>query len=493
MAQSLNISPEQDANLRFDIDRSTRIPVLFFFGSGTVWLLISIILGLISSIQSVYPDCLSCIPGLHYGRVFAAHWDAFIYGWAAQAAFGVLIWLMARLSRQACQCPILITVAGLVWNAAVSFGIVWILVFGSSGQPWMQMPANVYPILILAYALIGIGSFINFRTRLGGHVYISQWYILAALFWFPWVLGSCHVFVNFYEGGGLVAAGINAWYRSAILFLFFTPIAIASAYYLAPKVTGRPVYSYSLGLLGFWVLAVVGPWSGIEKLFGAPYATFLQHAGAAASIAFLIPAAAVAYNVAMTLKNHQSIASKSPSLLFTGAGVFGLLLFAIINLLHHLPFALPYTNFTVGKYGNDLLAVYGFFSLCMFGAMYFIIPRLTSREWVSTTAIKWHFYSSLYGILFIAGFCALLGPFMHGLELDSLKSTSYSISGKVYAYNWSYIIGWAFILLANVIFFAHLALMLLFLGRRSSHPTLLHAHEAHSPHGSEGEISIGNA
>lgn len=493
MSPTSNITPEQDTNLRFGIDRSLRLPILFFFGSAAIWLLFASVLGLISATQSVYPTFLDFIPGFHYGRVFAAHWDSLIYGWAAQAGFAVMTWLMARLSRQKCRFAGIITAAGVVWNAAVGFGILAIFLGQGSGQPWMQMPENVYPILLIAYAIIGVCSFVSFRTRVGGHVYISQWYLLAALFWFPWVLGSCHIFVNFYSDGGLVAAGINAWYRSAALFLFFTPIAIAISYYLAPKVTGRPVYSYNLGMLGFWILAIVGPWSGLEKIFGAPYATFFQYAGAAATIAFMIPACAVGFNILMTLKSHQKTASESPALLFTGAGIVGLLTFAFLGLLINLPFALPFTNFSVGEYAYELTGVYGFFSLCMFGAIYFIIPRMTSREWVFSKAIKYHFFLNLYGIAFIALFCGLLAPFMHGLELDSLKSSSYSIAGKVLPYSWSYLLGWVMILAANLIFCAHLFLMLAFLGRRSSHPTLLHSHSPHSPHGQEGDISSTNA
>jgi len=396
MATASTLKPEQDAQIRADVDRSLRHPVMFFFTSGAAWLGLSLFLGIIASIQTHNPEFLSFIPGFHFGRTHAAHMDAFIYGWAAQAAFGVMIWLMSRLSRQPSRCAGMILAAGHVWNAAVGFGIFYILAFGGTGQPWMQMPTNVYPVLLLCYAVIGIGSFVNFRTRRGGHVYISQWYILAALFWFPWVLGGTHLFVNVFEGHGLAAAGVNAWYRSAILFLFFTPVAVASAYYIAPKVTGRPVYSYNLGILGFWILVVVAPWSGLEKFFGAPYASFLQHLGAASTILFAAPAVAVGVNILMTVKNHMKTVMQSPSLIFSAAGIAGLLLTGLIGILLSVPAGMPFTNFTLARYGYEMMALYGFFSMCMFGAIYFIVPRVTGREWISTKAIKIHYLFSLW-------------------------------------------------------------------------------------------------
>lgn len=501
MSKVFQLTPEQDVELRGKIDRSLRHPVMFFFTSGAAWLALSLVLGIIASIKSHSPEFLQCeclpfLSSFSYGRLYAAHMDALIYGWCAQAAFGTLIWLMARLSRQDSSQPGIILAAGHVWNAIVGGGVLWILVKGASGKPWMQMPAGVYAALLVTYAAIGIWSFIQFRTRRGGHVYISQWYILGALFWFPWVVATGYFFTNVFatgEGAALAAAGANAWYRSALLFLFFTPVAVASAYYLAPKVTGRPVYSYNLGILGFWILAVTGPWSGLEKIFGAPYASGIQYISAAATVLFLAPAICVGVNILMTIRGHMDTVKKSPSLMFTAAGIFGLLVTAVIGLILALPGASAYTNFTLARYGYEMMALYGFFSMCMFGAIYFIVPRITGREWIAATFIKVHFISSLYGILTVAVLCGVLGGFMQGLTLESTTEGAYAIVNKAYAYNWTITIGWFFVALANLLFCFHLLLMWLRLGRRSSHPTLFHSHEPHGVHGPEGDIDKINA
>lgn len=497
MSQALKLTKEQDLQLKIDVDRSLRHPVMFFFTSGAAWLALSLVLGIFASIRAHSPEFLncSCLP-FTYGRLYAAHMDALIYGWCAQAAFGTLIWLMSRLSRQPAKQPGIILVAGHIWNFTVGAGIAYILFFGASGKPWMQMPSNVYPVLLLTYVAIGIYSFVQFRTRHGVHVYISQQYILAALFWFPWVVATgyyfCHVFDSA-QGMALSAAGANAWYRSALLFLFFTPVAVASAYFLAPKVTGRPVYSYSLGTLGFWLLAITGPWAGLERIFGAPYAAGIQYISAAATVLFLAPALCVGVNILLTVRGHADTVKKSPSLMFTSAGILGLLITGIIGLVLALPGASAYTNFTLARYGYEMMALYGFFSMCMFGAIYFIVPRLTGREWIAAPFIKIHYICSLYGILFVALFCGLLGGFMQGLTLDSTTEGAYAVANKAYAYNWTITIGWSFVAIANFVFCIHLLLMWLRLGRRSSHPTLFHTHEPHGVHGAEGDVDSLNA
>jgi len=492
MANAINSTLQQDAKLRADIDRSLRHPVMFFFTSGAAWLAASLVLWFLASIKTHSPDFLSCLPFMATGRLNAAYMDAFLYGWCAQAAFGTMIWLMARLSRQACKAAGTVLAAGHVWNIAVAFGVGGILLGGGTGQKWMSMPANVWPVLLVTYLFITIWSLINFRVRRGGHVYISQWYILAAMFMFPWILATAHIFVNVFQGNPVMAAGINAWYGYAILFLFFTPVAVASAYYIAPKVTGRPVFSYSLALFGFWALMVIGPWAGMHRLTGAPIPTFLQYTGAAAVVMFLIPAIAVGINILRTVSGHGDKAQNSPSLRFTIAGIAGMVLTGIIGLVLALPESMKWGQFSMAQDGYEMMALYGFFSMCMFGAIYFIVPRITNREWLSSRFIRTHFYFSLYGVIFVALFVGVLGGFMHGLAQEAWNDGWVAPTKRALAYHWSITVALVFILLGNFFFCVHLLFMWMRLGRRSTHPTLLTKHGHDSPHGSEGDIGDGH-
>ena len=484
MSSEITSQQVEDKVLKAKIDKSLRHPVMFFFTSGAAWLALSILLGVIASAKSHSPGFLGDCSLFNYGRVFNAHMATFIYGWGAQAAFGVIIWLMARLSRQEAKKGGVILAIGHVWNVAIGLGLISILLGAGTGKPWMYFPNFVWPFLLACYFGIGIWSVIAFRVRRGGHVYISQWYLMAALFWFPWVFLSGNLFVNTFAdaGNGVMAAGINAWFRSAFFLLFFAPVAIASAYYIAPKVTGRPVYSYKLALLGFWSLAIVGPWAGMHKLMGAPVPAFLQFIGAGAAILFIIPALAVAVNILKTTSGKSKAVAHSPSLRFTIAGVIGLLITAVVGGLLALPSALKFTQFAFGgTYGYEILGLYGFFSMSMFGAMYFIVPRVTNREWISAGLIRQHFWLSLYGVIFIGMFCCILGSFMHGFSLETLNVIDSAAQARFWPYAVGITVGWVFVAISNAFFCFHLLLMWLRLGRRSSHPTLLEHHEPELP------------
>ena len=113
---------------------------------------------------------------------------------------------------------------------------------------------------------------------------------------------------------------------------------------------------------------------------------------------------------------------------------------------------------------------------------------MTNREWLSSRFIRTHFYFSLYGVIFCAVFVGILGGFMEGLAQESYTEGWEVPAKRALAYQWSITIALVFILLANFFFCIHLLLMWLRLGRRSSHPTLLHKHESHSPHGSDASV-----
>ena len=171
------------------------------------------------------------------------------------------------------------------------------------------------------------------------------------------------------------------------------------------------------------------------------------------------------------------------------AGIVGLLVFGFAGLFLNLPGStLKLTQFSLSGYGFDILALYAFFSFVMFGAIYFIVPRITRREWLSRRLITLHFFFSVYGIIAVS-VVALFGGLMQGIGQEQWMQPWINASTRTYPYAIFITIAWAFILFSNVFFFLHLTLMWLRLGRRSSHPTLLGGHHGTSlPHGAEGDI-----
>jgi len=227
----------------------------------------------------------------------------------------------------------------------------------------------------------------------------------------------------------------------------------------------------------------------MQKLAGAPIPYFLPYVGAAATVLLFVPAIAAAINLLRTMLATPDAMAASPALRFSTAGILGLLILAVAAVLLNLPNStLPLTQFSMSGYGFEILALYGFFSFVMFGAVYFIVPRVTCREWLSRRLIKMHFLFSVYGIIVVA-LVALYGGLEQGKSQEDWQQP-WQAAATAYPYAVATTISWCLVLFSNVFFFIHLTLMWLRLGRRSSHPTLLVTEHGHgvSPHGEEGDV-----
>ncbi len=466
-------TPEEDALQRAAIDRSLRVPVLFFFTSGLAWLLVSLVLGLLASIKFHSPDWLAGCPLLNYSRLQPAHLNAFVYGWAFQAGLGTALWIMGRLCRTPLTKTAMLVVAGHLWNLGVLIGVSAILMgFGTSIQ-FLDFPVGIWPLMFVSYALIAGYMVVMFKVRRDGHIYISQWYILAACFWFPWVYLTANLLIHHFPSAAVINTAIGGWFAGTLLMLWIVPIGLGVSYYLIPKIAGRSIYSYQLALLGFWSLAILGGWVGVQHYMGGPIPAWMPAVSGAAMIFLIVPMVAIGVNHHNTLKGRHHLINHSPTLrfIFFGAICFNvfILLGAAISLFR---FGKIF-QFSHVELGYQMTGLYGFFTMIMFGAIYFILPRLMNCEWRSGKWIRFHFWFSAYG----TG-AMLLSLFMGGLfqgQQAALYEETYVLSVEV---AWGFMVGrtvaWSFIILSNLMFFFHVLLMICRLGKRSGEATLIH-------------------
>lgn len=458
---------------RAAIDRSTRYPVMFFFTSAAAWLLVATLLGLISSLKLRLPGLWDDFSVLGYGRLFPAHLNALVYGWGMQAGVGVMLWLMARLTRSQLGNKVGILVAGHIWNAGVTFAVLTVWFGYGNSLPLLDFPKWVWPFLSISYLLIVVGIIPMFRKRRESLVYVSEMYLIGAALWFPWIFITANIIIG--KGTApVMASGAGAWYFTNLIYFWMAPIALAVAYYIVPKIAGRPIYSYPLAQASFWLLAFLAGWTGFSRFMGGPFPAWMPAVSGAATIFILLAILATVFNLMATLKGCSKLWEFSPSLRFT---VFGMLMLAVYAVLAALSSTysfgrdLQFSHFLVGL---DTLAIYGFFSMTVFGAIYFIVPRITGAEWPSGKRIRTHFWYSTYGIITLV-VSMLIGGIAQGGNLaqwDQVFSTSFVNSS---AYVVGRALAWAMISFSNISFLYQLTLMFIGKGRKSEGPTLIHA------------------
>jgi cytochrome c oxidase cbb3-type subunit I len=479
------LDPTEAENLRrAAIDRSVKGPVLFLFTNAAFWLMASTLLGFLAAMKLVSPDLLS-FSWLTYGRVQPAHLNALVYGWGVQAALGATLWLIARRTANELKGGqgTLITL-GVLWNIAVTIGVVGILSGNGTGIEWLEFPAGVWPLMALVFVVYAfkILRMVAKPVRQVGFQ-ISTMYLAGALLWFTWLFLTANYLLHHRELGAL-GAGISSWYVHGTILLFFVPVGVGSAYYFIPKITGQPIHSGQLAEKGFWALAAIAGWTGMQRYLAGPLPAWMTGVGSVTGVLLLMTVITVGLNHHLTtLGSHKQVAT-SPTLRFT---YFGSLFYPVSGVVLALISAFSTganLQFTHAWYGYQITAVYGFFSMAIFGAIYYIVPRLAGCEWLSVRLIRNHFWFSVYGIATVA-VTSLVGGAAQGDALNGAQQWDKSfwfVVANSNVYVTARAIAWLFILWSNTWFLLHLILMVLGLGRRSSAPTLLESHDEEDDH-----------
>ena len=415
------------------IDASLRTPVTVLVGSALVWLLIASLLGLIAAWKLHTPAFLDDCAYTTYGRVQPAAFNAFVFGWGFNAAFAVALWLMARLSRGPLPGSGVLLVGSVFWNLGVTLGVGGIIAGFSTSIEGLELPGFATPLLLVAYALVASWVVVVFRAGRSAQIYASQWYLFAALFWFPWLYAVAQVMLVFSPVRGTVQAVVQTWFNTNLFLLWFGSVALAAIYYFLPKLTLKPVANYYLASLAFWWLAIFGGWAGIARLIGGPVPAWVQTVGAAASFMLVVPAVIIGMNVFGTLSGRWPAVRDNVTLRFVAFGAFALLVLLVGWVFTATHAVASVTQFTLFSAAETQLGLYGVFTMVAFGALYYIVPRVFGTGWASAPLVGVHFAASLVGVLLLVGSLAV-GGVSQGLALADPKIPFAAVTAGIQPY-----------------------------------------------------------
>jgi len=197
----------------------------------------------------------------------------------------------------------------------------------------------------------------------------------------------------------------------------------------------------------------------------------------AATIFMIVPMVFIGINHYQTMKGSIDLVNYSPTLRFVFFGAISFAVYILLGAAFSLFSFGKLFQFSHGELGAQMTALYGFFTMVMFGAIYFIMPRLMGCEWRSGKWIRFHFWFSAYGTAAML-ICLLMGGLFQGQQ-----SLDYAVD---HVLSWEvaqgFLVGrsiaWVFIILSNLMFFFHMLLMICRLGRRSGQATYIHPEKA---------------
>lgn len=449
-----------DLEQRIAADRSSAFPVFMFIAFACGWLLLGSVAGLTASLKLHMPDWLVGQAWETFGRVRTMHLTAVLYGWITNAALGIIVWLLPRLLRTPLIGAMWVMIGGALINTAIASAIGAIGAGWTDGMEYLEMPWQI-GLFVVAGMVCIIGPVLyTLVNRKVESLYVSVWYHVAALLWITLLFLVAKLpGVHF----GVQQATTNWWYGHNVLGLWFTPVSVGAIYYFLPKIIARPVRSYNLSILGFWTLAFFYGQVGGHHLVGGPVPGWLITLSIVQSMMMIIPVAAFTINMAGTMWGRMHLARWSPTLRFMMFGGLMYMLSSLQGSFEALRSVNQITHFTHFTVAHAHLGAYGFVTMVLFGAIYFMLPRVLHWEWPYPRLISLHFWLAAIGIgIYFVGLT--IGGWLQGLAmLDASRPFMDSVAVTIPWLQWRSV-GGALMVASHLIFVGHFLAMVLRFG-----------------------------
>ena len=432
-----------------EIDASCRVPLLALFGGAALWLVVGLALSLAAIMTFHKPDMFADCPLLTYGRVQPAANDALLYGFCIPAALGVMLWIFARLSQTPLCLPLVPIVAANLWHLGVLVGVVAILIGDSTGFAWLEFPRGSSVLLFAAFLLIAISAVATFGQRKERELYPSHWFLLAALLWFPWIYSTANLFLLVHHPvRGVAQVAVDSWFANNLLFVWLALVGIGTAFYLLPKLAGRPLQSYYLALFAFWTLILFGSWMGIAA--SAPLPAWMTAASSAAAALTFVPVLVVAIIAVKTVRGSD-ISCKGGPLCYVKFGTAAFILSALMLIAEACPQFSRVTEFTWFGHAQTQFQILGFFAIVMCGAIYELLPRVMGFGLPFPKFVRLQHWLFMLGIVLWAGSLAV-GGVEQGMKLNNPQTAFADSTSVALIFLRAGTTGLLFILLGSLLF-----------------------------------------
>jgi cbb3-type cytochrome c oxidase subunit I len=368
--------------------------------TSAVWMAIATLFGLTTAIQFIAPDLLGNIPWLSLGRIRAVHTNLVIFGFVTPGLISAALYIVPRLLQTTLYSEKLGMLTVFIWNIFLVSMVITLSMGLTQGREYAEAIWSIDVLVAVTFCLLFINLFMTIRQREEPILYVSVWYITAAVILTILVYGIGNVI--WVPGAGALTGipdAIILWfYGHNVLGLLLTPLAVGVAYYVIPSACRTPLYSHTLSLVGFWVLLVIYSHIGTHHLLQVPAPTWLKVIAIVDSIGMIIPVAVVLINLWYTVRGklgeiHADIGAK---FVFTGTVIY--LLTCIQGPLQSLPQVQRVTHFSFWVVAHAHMGVLGFSGMIALGGIYYVLPKITGRALYSKLLADLQYWLVLIGL-----------------------------------------------------------------------------------------------
>lgn len=385
---------KKKTDLSIETPRELKKVVIWYLAAAAFWLIFGTVIGQYVGMKFFWPE-MDGQAWLGFGRLRPVHTNTVFWGWTSLAMIGLAYFVIPRTSntrifsyRMAWQGWVLINLTVLIGNILLMSGI------NNGGGEYREY---IWPVMVLFMAALVI-TFINFYKTIARRkikdIYISNWFIMAALGWT--IILAVIGYLPFYQSG-LGETVIQGYYMHQGVGMWFMTFTLGLVYYYLPASLNKPIYSYSLGVLAFWTQLLFYTMIGTHHFVFSPLPWWLQTVAIVFSMGMFIPVIAGTTNFLMTMRGSWSKISTSyvlPFFLvgtifyFVGSGQGSFQAFRFTNFLWH------FTDFNVA---HSHMTMYGIVAFFIWASIYAILPKLTGKE-PPQILVGAHFWLAFVGL-----------------------------------------------------------------------------------------------
>ena len=292
-----------------------------------IWGIVGFLVGLIVATKLVWPEFLSGIPELSYGRLRPLHTNAVIFAFAGNGIFMGVYYSLPRLLKTQMWSKKLSNIHFWGWQAIIVAAALTLPLGFTSSKEYAELEWPIDIAIAVIWVIFGWNMMATIFTRREKHIYVAIWFYIATFITVALlhIVNNLEVPVTLFKSysifAGVQDALVQWWYgHNAVAFFLTTPF-LGIMYYFIPKAANRPVYSYKLSIVHFWSLIFIYIWAGPHHLLYTSLPDWAQSIGTVFSIMLIAPSWGGMINGLLTLRGAYDRVRDNPVLKFLVVGV----------------------------------------------------------------------------------------------------------------------------------------------------------------------------
>ncbi|MEM7015393.1 MAG: cbb3-type cytochrome c oxidase subunit I [Verrucomicrobiota bacterium] len=359
-------------------------------------IVIPLAFAVILAAKMVWPDWLGSAPFLQFGRIRVFHTNGVIFGWLGVGFFALLNYAVPKLANRPLFSEKLAWWTLWAMVGALTVGMLAILAGDMQAVEYAEFPWYADILFAGAFVMAAFNYLATTFLSKEKQLYVSSWYFILGFAFTTLNYVMANTIAAHVAPGSAGAAITGLWIHNAV-GLFVTPMGVGIVYFFLPILLKKPVHSHALSLVGFWTLSFFYPLGGAHHYFYSPIPRWVQVLSVPLTAVLFIVVVTVVYNWLMTLKGSWKKVVVNPAGAFMVAGICGYMLTCTQGPFHAFLSVQKVIHFTDWVVAHAHLALLGAFTFWNIGAMLYVWPKVTGREFASHRLSWWAFWLLLIG------------------------------------------------------------------------------------------------